>query len=93
MRWLRCWRLCFDTIGWQGLFVVGGVLPLIVAGLLAVNLKETRVRLRKTARQSAPRYMDNLFGRGQALRTVLLWVVFALTLLRLLVAQLACRRW
>ncbi|MFC4312284.1 3-(3-hydroxy-phenyl)propionate transporter MhpT [Steroidobacter flavus] len=76
-------RFGAGALGWQGLFVVGGVLPLIVAALLAVNLKETGAGRRIDAQRSAPGYMNSLFGRGQALRTVLLWVVFALTLLQL----------
>jgi len=76
-------RLASGVIGWQGLFVIGGVLPLIVAALLAYNLKETGVRRKSSERQAAPRYVDSLFGQGQALRTVLLWLVFALTLLQL----------
>lgn len=76
-------RFASGAIGWQGLFVIGGVLPLIVATLLAINLRETGVHRQKSATQSGPRYIDNLFGQGQALRTVLLWVVFALTLLQL----------
>lgn len=76
-------RFASGAIGWQGLFVIGGVLPLVVAALLAFNLKETRARRQENAAQSAPGYMNSLFGQGQALRTVLLWVVFALTLLQL----------
>jgi AAHS family 3-hydroxyphenylpropionic acid transporter len=76
-------RFASDAIGWQGLFVIGGVLPLVVAALLALNLKETSVARDGSQRQSAPGYADSLFGGGQALRTVLLWVVFALTLLQL----------
>jgi MFS transporter, AAHS family, 3-hydroxyphenylpropionic acid transporter len=75
-------RFASDAIGWQGLFVVGGVLPLVVAAMLALNLKETGGR-NASERHAAPRYVDSLFGGGQALRTVLLWVVFALTLLQL----------
>ncbi len=76
-------RLASGVIGWQGLFVIGGMLPLIVAALLAYNLNETGVRREASERQAAPRYLENLFGQGQALRTVLLWLVFALTLLQL----------
>jgi AAHS family 3-hydroxyphenylpropionic acid transporter len=59
------------------------VLPLIVAALLALNLKETIAERADSQRHTTPRYADSLFGQGQALRTVLLWVVFALTLLQL----------
>lgn len=76
-------RFASGAIGWQGLFVIGGVLPLVVAALLGFNLKETGVRRQEQAGPPAPRYVDSLFGEGQALRTVLLWVVFALTLLQL----------
>lgn len=76
-------RFASDSIGWQGLFVVGGVLPLIVAALLALNLKETAIERGSRQRDTTSRYVDSLFGGGQALRTVLLWVVFALTLLQL----------
>jgi MFS transporter, AAHS family, 3-hydroxyphenylpropionic acid transporter len=76
-------RLASGVTGWQGLFVIGGVLPLIVAVLLAYYLNETGVRREASERQAAPRYIESLFGQGQALRTVLLWLVFALTLLQL----------
>lgn len=76
-------RFASDAIGWQGLFVIGGVLPLIVATLLALNLKETAVARGGRQRDTTSRYVDSLFGGGQALRTVLLWAVFALTLLQL----------
>jgi AAHS family 3-hydroxyphenylpropionic acid transporter len=76
-------RFASEAIGWQGLFVIGGALPLIVAALLALNLKETAGERGGRQRDTTSRYVDNLFGGGQALRTVLLWVVFALTLLQL----------
>ncbi|MBM0104925.1 3-(3-hydroxy-phenyl)propionate transporter MhpT [Steroidobacter sp. S1-65] len=76
-------RFASGAIGWQGLFVIGGVLPLIVAALLALSLKETAAARGDRQRQASPGYVHNLFGEGQALRTVLLWVVFALTLLQL----------
>lgn len=76
-------RFAADAIGWQGLFVIGGVLPLVVAVLLAVNLAETGAPRKANAQQSSVRYVDSLFGQGRALRTVLLWMVFALTLLQL----------
>lgn len=76
-------RFGSGMIGWQGMFLIGGMLPLIVAALLAINLKETGGRQHANEPQPTPRYVDSLFGRGRALRTALLWVVFALTLLQL----------
>lgn len=50
---------------------------------VAVNLRETGIRRIANEQQAPSPYVGNLFGQGQALRTVLLWVVFALTLLQL----------
>lgn len=66
--------------GWQSMFVLGGVLPFIVAPLLLFGLPETAKRTAAVVRAS---YWSTLFGKGQVLPTLLIWVVFLLTLLLL----------
>jgi AAHS family 3-hydroxyphenylpropionic acid transporter len=63
---------------WRLVFIVGGVLPLLVAPLGLWLLPETRPDHEETAdRRSLPA----LFGGGRALITPLMWLAFGLTLL------------
>jgi len=70
--------LTFDTFDWRGIFLIGGLAPLLLAPLL-LRLPETR----KTAvtAQTQERATSGLFGDGRALTTLLLWLAFGLTLL------------
>ncbi|HEY1410839.1 MAG TPA: MFS transporter [Rhodopila sp.] len=60
--------------GWQSIFVVGGLLPLLVVPLLMLFMPESRVlrAIDPDARKTTP--LD-LFRNGLALRTSILWMV------------------
>lgn len=63
--------------GWRGLFVLGGVMTLLIVPLLLWKLTEARAQQREGARVSAH---QSLFGEGRAATTLLLWMLFILTL-------------
>jgi MFS transporter, AAHS family, 3-hydroxyphenylpropionic acid transporter len=70
---------------WRTVFVVGGVLPLLLAPLMAVGLPESAAfqreqRISATLRAGS---VMGLFADGRARRTVLLWASFLLELLLL----------
>jgi AAHS family 3-hydroxyphenylpropionic acid transporter len=71
---------------WRAIFVVGGVLPLILAPIMAFTLQESTA-FRAVARAAvADGARGNLFavlGEGRALGTFLLWISFFLGLLTL----------
>lgn len=70
-----------ESYGWPSLFFVGGVLTLLVIPLMIYGLPET-----KPARASSAEPVQRMglaeavFGGGRAQTSVLLWVVFILTL-------------
>jgi AAHS family 3-hydroxyphenylpropionic acid transporter len=71
---------------WSWIFIVGGIVPLIVAPLIGAFLEESQAfnRLKKETDAGAAR--PGLFGflaEGRAPRTLLLWVSFFLALLTL----------
>jgi AAHS family 3-hydroxyphenylpropionic acid transporter len=70
--------LTFDTFDWRGIFLIGGLAPLLLTPLL-LRLPETR-RTAVTV-QTQERATGGLFGGGRALTTLLLWLAFGLTLL------------
>lgn len=75
-------RLAPGGMDWRGLFIVGGALPLLVAPALWHYMAETK----RTARQGPADRIpigQALFGHRQAGATLMLWLVFALTLLQL----------
>ena len=70
---------------WRTIFVVGGVLPLLLAPLMAIALPESAAfqreqRAKETLRAGS---VTALFAAGRARRTVLLWASFLLELLLL----------
>ncbi len=99
------------TLGWQAVFVVGGVLPLLLAPVIYFRLPESvaflalrggsRSRVLSLLREVEPRLsigedvelhtgraadrprpaIAELFAHGRATTTVLLWVVFFMSLL------------
>lgn len=71
-------RLLGDELSWRTLFMVGGVLPLVLAPLVFFLLPETRPEPDAGADRSAWR---GLFGERRAAATLILWGVFVLTLL------------
>lgn len=72
----------FAGQGWRFLFVVGGLLPLIVAPALWWWLPETLpAQLRQRERSARTGILDALFSGGRAVPTLLLWLAFFPTLL------------
>ncbi|MRW88531.1 MFS transporter [Duganella sp. FT80W] len=68
--------------GWQGLFVLGGVLTVVIIPALLRWLAEPGAeQLGLTAaRTAAASWRESLFGERRALPTLLLWVLFIFTL-------------
>jgi AAHS family 3-hydroxyphenylpropionic acid transporter len=66
------------AMDWRTLFTIGGVLPLAIAPAILFLLPETRPRPDPGADLSLARA---LFAGGRAVPTLLLWMVFVLTLL------------
>jgi AAHS family 3-hydroxyphenylpropionic acid transporter len=64
---------------WRQLFVVGGLLPLLLAPLLYFFLPETLQKRTSTAPRTS--VVAALFGEGRAPATLLLWLAFVPTLL------------
>jgi AAHS family 4-hydroxybenzoate transporter-like MFS transporter len=60
--------------GWQAIFVVGGLLPLLVIPLLVLFMPESRLlrAVEPEARRTTP---ADLFRNGLAVRTTILWMV------------------
>jgi AAHS family 3-hydroxyphenylpropionic acid transporter len=65
---------------WRVLFIVGGILPLLLAPALHAFMPETLDR-RGAAERPRVSVMTALFGEGRASATVLLWIAFLPTLL------------
>ena len=77
----------FET-GWQTVFYVGGVAPLVIAPFLALFLPESAVfeeqqrrQQDSAAGQARVPLIEGLFHNGTALPTTLLWVSYFFTLL------------
>jgi AAHS family 3-hydroxyphenylpropionic acid transporter len=65
---------------WRTLFVIGGVLPLLLAVLIFFMMRETRSA--KAAEQGKhSNVAQALFGEGRALSTLLIWLIFFPTLM------------
>jgi MFS transporter, AAHS family, 4-hydroxybenzoate transporter len=96
------------SYGWQSVFIVGGVVPLLIVLALALwlpesprflatkaNLSERQAallrRLDITPGMAQPHQVDRatgnpiamLFGKGYALQTVLMWIIFFCSLMNL----------
>jgi AAHS family 4-hydroxybenzoate transporter-like MFS transporter len=70
--------------GWRGMFAYGGILPLVIAALVAHGIPNTRAApaaraARVRAPAGAPR-LGLIFAPGTWRRTVLLWLLNALNL-------------
>jgi AAHS family 3-hydroxyphenylpropionic acid transporter len=73
--------------GWRMLYYVGGITPLAVAIVLMIWLQESQTfRNHAPAQRSGNNTLSHLLGRGQASRTLLLWIAcfFTLTVLYML---------
>jgi MFS transporter, AAHS family, 4-hydroxybenzoate transporter len=100
--------LVLPSFGWPGIFVVGGIVPLLILVALVVWLPESprflAVRPNLSAREAtllqrlgivpelgasgrvdvaSGNPITMLFGKGYALQTVLLWVIFFCSLMNL----------
>ena len=77
------------SFGWQAIFVVGGVAPILFAALILLGLPESPVFFPAAKNASAPASpaptqttrLTELLSRQFAATTLLLWVMFAGTLL------------
>ncbi len=68
-------------LGWRSLFIVGGLLPLILAPALYKLLPETLAADARPAQGSRVAWWSALFAGGRAAPTLLLWLAFLPTLL------------
>ena len=66
-----------DALDWHTIFYLGGALPLLLAPVIFLLLPETRPQPQAGADR---RLLQALFGGGRAVATLLLWLVFVLTL-------------
>ena len=66
-----------EALDWRTIFLIGGVLPLVLAPVIALRLPETRPPIVAGVDRS---YWRALFGGGRAAATLMLWLVFFLTL-------------
>ena len=76
-------------LGWRGLFVVGGAVPLIVAGILALVLPESPVFIAAQTRPIERASSGALFAPPLRLDTIGLWIAFFANLL----AVYCCFNW
>jgi MFS transporter, AAHS family, 3-hydroxyphenylpropionic acid transporter len=69
---------------WRWIFIVGGVLPLLIAPLMAFGMRESPA-FKRGGDDAMPRpgSFAAILAQGRALRTVLLWLSFFLGLLLL----------
>jgi MFS transporter, AAHS family, 3-hydroxyphenylpropionic acid transporter len=72
-----------ESVPWQAVFIAGGVLPLLLAPILALFLRETLQRAAPQTQHAecAPSAWRVLFSEGRAAPTLLLWAAFFPTLL------------
>ena len=70
-------RFYGPDLDWQTIFIIGGVLPLVITPVIFFFLPETRPQPKAGADR---RVLAALFGGGRAAATLLLWLVFVLTL-------------
>jgi AAHS family 3-hydroxyphenylpropionic acid transporter len=70
------------TNQWRTIFIIGGVIPLLVAGAMVAFLRES-VAFSAAGALTRPSRVTAIFAEGRLLYTVLLWVSFFLALLLL----------
>jgi AAHS family 3-hydroxyphenylpropionic acid transporter len=68
---------------WRLVFQVGGVAPILIATLMILYLPATPVSAILSASGPRTHVVRELFGKGQTLRTLLLWLCFFLIVLTL----------
>lgn len=67
-----------EAIDWRTLFAIGGALPLLIVPIILLLLPETKPKHDPEADRGL---LKALFGEGRAPATLLLWLVFILTLI------------
>lgn len=67
-----------EALGWQAIFVIGGLLPIVVAPVLGMWLPESTVKHPPSQRRNE---VTALFQDGLASRSVFLWAINALSYL------------
>jgi AAHS family 3-hydroxyphenylpropionic acid transporter len=72
-------RTLAEAYGWQSLFLVGGLLTLAMVPVMLKMLPETKPATPGATAQRMP-LATTLFAQGRARPTVLLWLIFILTL-------------
>jgi MFS transporter, AAHS family, 3-hydroxyphenylpropionic acid transporter len=77
--------LTLTAAQWRTIFIIGGIVPLVVAGAMMAFLKESQAFRRDVTGASSLKRgsFAAIFAEGRGLRTVLLWVSFLLALLLL----------
>lgn len=75
-------RFAGADLPWRNVFLIGGALPILLTPIVFFLLPETRPQPAANADRSVGRA---LFGEGRGMGTLLLWLVFVLTLLVLYV--------
>jgi len=61
--------------GWRGVFVLGGVVPLLLALVAAFTLPES-ARFAEAAKRDGPNGVAVILSRGLRLRTLMLWIAY-----------------
>ncbi len=61
--------------GWRAVFVLGGVVPLLLALMAAFTLPES-ARFAEAARRDGPNGVAVILSRGLRLRTLMLWIAY-----------------
>jgi AAHS family 3-hydroxyphenylpropionic acid transporter len=71
----------FGAAGWRDIFILGGIIPLVLAAIVAWRLPETRPEEAARTEGHAPERhtLSDLFAHGRAVATVALWAAFILT--------------
>lgn len=68
--------------GWHGIFMIGGVVPLVMLPVLFLLLPEShQLHIARNTAPTATNPVRGLFGEGLAATTLLLWAIFLLNLL------------
>ena len=74
-----------EHYGWQSLFLTGGMITLVLIPLMFILLPETKPAEAVSGTDNSPKMSSTraLFGDGRSAGTILLWVLFILTLANL----------
>ena len=67
-----------EAVDWRTLFAIGGALPLLIVPIVFFLLPETKPKHEPEADRGL---LKALFGEGRAAATLLLWLIFILTLI------------